>query len=314
MKAVVYEKNHPAGPLVYREVEKPTPGDGQVLVKVHASSVNAADYRSLHMGNIPKSGIFGVEIAGMVEAVGHSVSKFKAGDLVFGDISASGSGGFAEYVVTHERYLAFKPAEVPDEQAAALSMAGVTALQGLRDSGKIRAGQKVLICGGGGGVGNFAVQLAKHFGADVTATCSAANVDLIRSLGADRVLDYTRSDFASENARYDLILVVNGGHPLGDYYKVLAPDGRCVIAGGPLGQVIKAMLVAPFTTLGRRKINVLAGKPNAQDQAWLIDLVKEGKLKVIIDQRYALQDVAPAMHYLSQGHARGKVVIQISHS
>lgn len=314
MKAVVYEKNHPAGPLVYREVEKPTPGADEVLVKVHASSVNAADYRSLQMGIIPKSGILGVEIAGQVEAVGDKVSRFNPGDPVFGDISASGSGGFAEYVVTRERFLTLKPAEVPAELAAAVSMAGVTALQGLRDSGKISAGQKVLICGAGGGVGNFAVQLANHFGAEVTATCGAANVDLVRSLGADRVLNYAKSDFASEKARYDLILVVNGGRPLGDYRKVLAPGGRCVVAGGPLSQVIKAMIVAPFTTLGGRKICVLAGKPNAEDQAWLIDLVKQGKLQVIIDQRYTLQDVAAAMRYLGQGHARGKVVIQISNS
>lgn len=314
MKAVVYEKNNPAGPLVYRDVEKPTPGNNQVLIKVHAASVNAADYRTMGMGSVPNNKIFGVDVSGQVSAVGREVKMFKVGDLVFGDISASGSGGFAEYVVTYEKYLTIKPAEVPDEQAAALAMAGVTALQGLRNSGKIRSGQKVLICGAGGGVGNFAVQLAKHFGAEVTATCGTSNVDLVRSLGADRVIDYTVEDFSTGQARFDLILVVNGGRPQHDYQKVLVPGGICVVAGGPLSQVIKALITGPFTTFGKSKISVLAAKPNAQDQAWLINLVRDGKLRVVIDRRYPLQETAAAMHYLNQGHARGKVVINISHS
>ncbi len=314
MKAVVYEKNNPEGPLVYRDVKKPNPGNNQVLVKVHAASVNAADYRTMGMGAVPKNKIFGVDISGQVAAVGRDVNKFKVGDLVFGDISASGSGGFAEYVVTHERYLSIKPAEVPDEQAAALAMAGVTALQGLRDSGKIRAGQKVLICGAGGGVGNFAVQLAKHFGAEVTATCGTSNTDLVRSLGADMVIDYAVEDFSTSQARFDLILVVNGGRPQRDYQKVLVPGGICVVAGGPLSQVIKALITGPFTAFGKNKVSVLAAKPNAQDQTLLINLVRDGKLRVVIDRRYPLQETAAAMRYLGQGHAHGKVVINISNT
>jgi NADPH:quinone reductase-like Zn-dependent oxidoreductase len=312
MKAVVYEKNNPTGPLVYREIERPTPGDNQVLVKIHAASVNAADYRSMRMGTIPKSKIFGVDIAGVVAGVGREVKKFKVGDLVFGDISASGSGGFAEYVVTAEKFLTTKPANVPFDQAAALPMAGVTALQGLRECGKIHAGQKVLICGAGGGVGNFAVQIAKHFGTEVTATCSAANAEFVRSLGANRVLDYAVEDFATAKDCYDLVLVVNGGRPLSDYKSVLTPGGICVIAGGPLSQVIKALVAGPFTKFGKRKIGVLAGKPNAQDQAWLINLVQEKKLRVMIERHYPLSETAAAMRYLGQGHARGKVVIDIA--
>jgi NADPH:quinone reductase-like Zn-dependent oxidoreductase len=312
MKAVVYEKGSSPEILVLREVEKPIPGDDEVLIKIHAASVNAADSRSMKMGIIPKRKIFGCDIAGEVEAVGKNIRRFKAGDLVLGDIARSGMGGFAQYVAVPETPLALKPAAVPFETAAAVPLSAVTALQGLRDLGRIKPGIKALIYGAGGGVGTFAVQLAKHFGAKVTAVCGEKNVQVIRSLGADHVINYLDCDVTSIGGRYDLVLAVNGSNPLKAYLRLLAPGGICVMVGGSLKQVIKALVFGSLMSLGSRKMRSLNAKPNAEDLAFVIKLVEEGKLKPVIDRRYPLTQTAEAVRYQSEGHAMGKIIIEVA--
>ncbi len=210
MKAIVYEKGNSPDVLVLREVEKPIPADNEVLIKVFAVAINAADYRSMSMGIIPKGRIFGADVAGVVEAVGKNVQNFKVGEEVFGDLAGNGFGGFAEFACAPERFFAKKPAGVSFIDTAAVPMAGFTALQGLRGLGNIQTGQKVLICGAGGGVGNFTVQLAKYYGAEVTAVCSPHNVEIVRSIGADFIIDYSKEDFTVSSKKYDLIMAVNG--------------------------------------------------------------------------------------------------------
>lgn len=302
MKAIVYEKRSFPNGLTVREVQKPVPGDDEVLVKIQAVSVNAADYRSMKMGIIPKSRIFGADIAGRIEAVGQGVSRFKPGDDVFGDLSGCGSGGFAEYVTAPESALALVPSGVSYETAAAVPMAAVTALQALR-KGQVRSGQKVLIYGAGGGVGTFAVQLAKHFGARLTAVCGPRNVDLIQSMGADTVIDYTREDFDQKDDRYDLVLALNGSRSPSAYRRVLAPKGVCILVGGGLSQIVRCMV------FGGKRIRLLAAKPSAEDLACIIALVAEGRIRPVIDRRYPLCETVKAVKYLSEGHARGKVLI-----
>lgn len=309
MKAVVYEKRSTPDVLVLREVEKPVPNDDQVLVKVYAVSVNAFDYRSLQLGTIPRRKILGTDIAGRVEAAGKGITKFKIGDEVFGDLSNCGSGGFAEYVAAPEGALALKPDGVSFEAAAAVPMAAVTALQGLRDCGHIRQGQKVLIHGAGGGVGTFAVQLAKTFGVEVTALCSTQNTELVRSLGADHVIDYSKEDFAASDMQFDLILAVNGNRSLFSYKRVMSPNGIHVMIGGTYSQVAGSLLFGPLHSIGSKKMRFLAAKPNSKDLEFIIKLVKENKVRPVIDRRYPLEKTAEAVRYLRQGHARGKVVI-----
>lgn len=311
MKAVVYHKDRGEQRLILSEVEKPTPQDHEVLIQIAAVSINAADYRSMRLGSIPKRKIFGADVAGRVEAVGKHVQKFRVGDEVFGDLAACGFGGFAEYVTAPEDLLALKPAGVSFLEAAALPMAAVTALQGLRDLGKIQAGQKVLICGAGGGVGTFATQLAKFFGAEVTAVCGPGNVEIVRSIGADRVIDYWKEDFFTEGKQYDLVLVVNGKQPLTNYKRVLTRNGIVVILGGALSQVFSVMLFGWMHSLGGKKMRLLSAKPSARDLEFIVQLVQDGKVKPVIERTYPLEETAAAVNYLSQGHARGKVVIQI---
>lgn len=312
MKAVVYERSNSPDALVLREIRKPIPTDNEVLVKIYAVSVNAADYRSMKMGIIPKGKIFGADIAGRIEAVGKNIKQFTIGDEVFGDISACGFGGFAEYVAVPESALALIPEGITFETAAAVPMAAVTALQALRDKGNIQPGQKVLVCGAGGGVGTFAVQLAKHFGAEVTAVCSERNVNMVQSLGADNVIDYTKSDFTKSSMLYDLVLAVNGKSSLSSFKRVLSPKGVFVLVGGALSQVIKSLLFGPFMSIGSKKMRSLSAKSNTKDLEFIIKLVEEGKLKSVIDRRYSLDETAEAVRYLSEGHARGKVVIQVA--
>lgn len=312
MKAVVYDKRNSPDVLVFREVEKPIPSDHEVLVKIYAASVNAADYRSMKLGIIPKRKIFGVDIAGRVEAVGKNINKFTIGDEVFGDISACGSGGFAEYVAVPESALALKPVSVPFETAAAVPMAAVTALQALRNKGNVQPGQKVLICGAGGGVGTFAVQLAKHFGAEVTAVCGEKNVKVLHSLGADQVINYNKNDFTKSGQRYDLLLAINGNHSLSAYKRVLVPKGINVMVGGSLSQVIKSLLFGAFMSIGSKKMRNLVAKPNTKDLEFIIKLVEDGKIKPIIDRHYPLHETAEAVRYLSDGHALGKVIIEVT--
>ena len=312
MKAVVYEKGNSPDVLHLREVEKPVPGEDEVLIKIHAVSVNAADSRSMKMGAIPKRKIFGADIAGRVEAAGKNVRRFAPGDEVLGDISACGMGGFAEYVAVPETPLVRKPASVPFDTAAAVPMSAVTALQGLRNLGEIKPGNKVLIYGAGGGVGTFAVQLAKYFGAVVTAVCGEKNMPVTRSLGADHVINYLDHAITQIGGGYDLVLVVNGNHPLSAYRRMLVKGGTCVISGGALNQVIKAVLFGGILSLGGKKLRSLNAKPNADDLEFVIRLVEDGKLKPVIDRRYTLAETAEAVGYQSGDHVMGKIIIEVA--
>ena len=326
MKAIVYHKYGSPDVLELEEVEKPILKDNEVLVKVYAASVNAYDWHLLRadpflvrlMGGgllKPKNKILGADIAGRVEAVGRNVKQFQPGDEVFGDISGCGSGGFAEYVCVPENTLALKPASMTFEDAAAVPMAAVTALQGLRDKGKIQSGQKVLINGASGGVGTFAVQIAKSFGAEVTGVCSTRNLDMARSIGADQVIDYTQEDFTQNEQRYDLILAANGYHSIWDYKRALSPKGIYVMAGGSMAQIFQALLLGPWISMaGSKKMGALSAKPNQKDLAFLKELIEAGKVKPVIDRRYTLSEAAEALRYLGEGHARGKVVITLEHN
>lgn len=314
MKAVVYDRRNSPDTLAIRDVEKPVPQDHEVLVKIHAVSLNAADYRSMQMGIIPKRKIFGADIAGRVEEVGKNIENFKVGDEVFGDIARSGFGGLAEYAAAPERLLALKPSCVSYEDAAAVPMAAVTALQALRDMGNIQKGQKVLICGAGGGVGNFAVQLAKSFGAEVTAVCSTENAELVRSIGADYVIDYKKEDFTKRGKHYDLVLAVNGNHSLFAYRRTLTSNGVLVMAGGSLAQLFSTILFGSLLSIGSKKIRHLSTKHNRKDLELVMKLVEAGTVKPIIDRRYPLDHTAEAMRYVSKGHARGKVIITVVQS
>ncbi len=323
MKAIVYTQYGPPDVLQLKEVEKPAPNDGEILVKIRAASVNAADWhlltadiflvRLMGMGLLkPKNTILGADIAGRVEAVGRNVKEFQPGDEVFGDISASGWGGFAEYVCARENVLALKPANLSFEQAAAVPMAAVTALQGLRDKGQIQPGQKVLINGASGGVGTFAVQIAKSFGAQVTAVCSTRNLDQARAIGADHLIDYTQEDFTQNGQQYDLILAANGYHPISAYKRALTSKGIYVMAGGSPAQIFQALLLGPWISMpGTKKMGNLAAKPNKQDLVFVSELLKAGKVVPVIDRCYPLSEAAEALRYLGEGHARGKVVITV---
>jgi NADPH:quinone reductase-like Zn-dependent oxidoreductase len=310
MKAIVYDKKNKAEFLVLREVEKPIQKDKEVLVKIHHVSLNAADYRSIKMGIVPDGRIMGADIAGVVEAVGENVRKFKVGDSVLGDLSGCGFGGLAEYVAAPETALTLIPQTVPFDVASALPMASVTALQGMR-LGKIHAGQKVLIHGAGGGVGTFAVQLAKQFDTEVTAVCGTRNVETITSLGADTVIDYTQDDFANSATLFDLVLVLNGNRSISSYRNVMAPKGICVMSGGSLPQLLKFMVLGPLYSIGNKKMRLLSAKPDTSDLEFIVKLVEEGKVRAVIDKRYKLEETLEAVRYLNEGHTKGKVVISI---
>jgi NADPH:quinone reductase-like Zn-dependent oxidoreductase len=310
VKAVVYDKKQPEK-LIFSDRPKPIPGEDEVLVRIYAASANALDYRSMRMGNIPKSKIFGADIAGRVEAVGKNVSAFRPGDEVAADLSDCGLGGFAEYVAAPQSVLVKKPASVSFEDAASLPVAGVTALQALRDKGGIKNGQSVLVCGAGGGVGTFAVQIAKYFGARVSAVCGPKNADLMLSLGADHVIDYTKEDFTKQSAQFDMILAVNGSYKLSSYKRALKPNGVCVVVGGALRQIFKTMVFGPLISTNGKKIRMLAAKPNPRDLGFLLELAEQGHINPAIDRRYPLSETAQAIAYLSEGHARGKVVITV---
>lgn len=325
MKAIVYTKYGSPDVLEFKEVAKPTPNDDEVLIKVIAVSVNAADLHLLRADPFlirlssglfnPKNEILGSDIAGRVEAVGRNVQQFKPGDEVFGDISAGGWGGFAEYACAHADALVLKPANISFEEAAAVPMAAVTALQGLRDKGKIRSGQKVLINGASGGVGTFAVQIAKSFGAEVTAVCSTQNLDRMRSIGADWVIDYTQEDFAQNGQGYDLILAANGNRSISDYQRALSPNGTYVTSGGSMSQLSQAMLQGPLISMrGTKKMGNLLAKPNHADLTFVKELIEAGKVKPVIDRCYPLSETAEAIRYLEEGHARGKVVITVANN
>ena len=323
MKAIVYEEYGPPDVLQFKEVEKPAPKDDEVLVKIHAASVNYIDWQVLRgesfflrltTGGLrkPKHKILGDDIAGRVEAVGVNVKQFQPGDEVFG---ISDFDAFAEYVCVPENVLAGKPASMTFEEAAAVPEAGITALQGLRDHGQIQPGQKVLINGASGGVGTFAVQIAKSFGAEVTGVCSTRKLDMVRSIGADQVIDYTREDFTKSGQRYDLILATAGDRSIFDYKRALSPDGIYVCAGGSLAQYFQATLLGPLISMtGSKKLGSMLGNPNQKDYVFLIELFEAGKVVPVIDRRYPLSEVPEALRYYGEGHAQGKVVITVEHN
>src|SRR5438876_11095417 len=323
MKAIVYTHYGPPDVLKLEEVQKPVPQDDEVLVHVHAASVNAGDCfglrgkaRLMGFGLLkPKHTILGSDIAGRVEAVGRNVTQFQTGDEVFLNTAKYGFGGFAEYVSVPETAVVLKPTTLSFEEAAAVPQAALTALQGLRDKGHIQKGQQVLINGAGGGVGTFAVQLAKAFGADVTAVCSTRNVDIVRSIGADHVIDYTQEDFTKNGQRYDLILAVNGYHSISAYKRALHPEGVYVMTGGSNAQLFQAMLLGPLVSrTGRQKMGNSAHKPNKKDLNFMKELLEADKVTPVIDRRYPLGETAEALRYLEEGHARGKVVITVDHN
>src|SRR5213595_4207852 len=325
MKAIVY-CDYGVTNLKLEEIEKPTPNDDQILVKVHAASVNPYDWhfvegtpkimRLMGVGlRKPKDTRLGVDFAGTVEAIGKNVTQFKPGDDVFG-----GRGGaFAEYVCPRaNRAVAIKPANITFEQAASVNIAGITALQAVRDQGKVQLGQKVLINGASGGVGTFAVQIAKSFGADVTGVCSTRNLEMVRSLGADHVIDYTKEDFAKGVQRYDAILDNVPNHSLSECRRVLNPQGKYVLIGGggpndnrwigPFGRLIQALVVSPFVS---QKMGMMMAELKKSDLAILGDMMQSGKVKSVIDRTYKLSELPAAIAYLEEGHARGKVVITV---
>ena len=322
MKAIVYSKYGPPDVLQLREVEKPAPRDNEVLIRIQAAGVNAADSHLVKgkpfMGRLiagllkPKHPILGADVAGQVEAVGGRVTQFQPGDEVIGDLSSSGRGGFAEYVCAPEDVLVRKPAGLSFAAAAAVPMAAVTALQGLRDNGQVQPGQEGLIYGASGGVGTYAVQIATAMGARVTAVCSTSKLELVRSLGAERVIDYTREDFAGDGPCYDVILVANGDRPIWDYKRALRPAGILVVAGGSMKQLFQAMLLGPLLSrLGSQKIGNLAASPNQKDLAQVTQMLEAGKIVPVIDSCYPLSEVPDAIRHVGSGHARGKVVITI---
>ena len=323
MKAIIYTEYGSPDVIQFKEVEKPTPNDDQVLIKVYAASVNAADWHYLRgtpwlfrlaCGLLkPKNIFLGGDVAGRVEGVGNNVTQFKPGDEVFGDLSASGRGSFAEYVCASEDALVLKPANLSFEEAAAIPVAAVTALHGLQSRTQIQPGQKVLVNGASGGVGSFAVQIAKAFGAEVTAVCSTKNVDRMLSIGADHVIDYTREDFTRNGEQYDFILAANGYRPISAYKRALSPEGTYVMTGGATAQMYEAILLGPLVSMtGNQKMGNVMTKPDQKKLTFMKQLLETGKVKPVIDRCYPLSEVAEAIRYLEAGHAQGKVVITVA--
>lgn len=321
MQAFVREEYGAPDVLDLREVPCPVPEAGEVLVRVRAASVNASDWRMLRadpflirtVGGLvrPKHAVLGSDIAGLVEAVGPGVSSVEVGDAVYGDLSASGYGGFAEYAVAPESAFTPKP-DVSFEEAAAVPGAGVAALQGLRDSGRIRAGQHVLINGASGDVGTFAVQIARAFDTRVTGVCSTRNLDLVRSLGADSVVDYTREDVTAGDARYDLILDAAAFRPASAYRRILSPGGAYVFVGGDTRHMFGVLLKGAWLSRSSgARFQFLAAKPNRADLLALKDLVESGKVAPVIDRTYPLRDLPDALRRVEEGHGAGKVVLRL---
>jgi NADPH:quinone reductase-like Zn-dependent oxidoreductase len=322
MQAITYHQYGPPDVLELETVELPALGDDEVLVRVRAASVNPRDWHYLRglpyimrpVGlRIPRDGGLGSDLAGQVEAVGRAVTRFRPGDEVYAFVLA---GGFAEYARVPENVLGPKPASLSFEQAAAVPLAALTALQGLRDHGRVQPGQRVLIVGASGGVGTFAVQLAKLFGAEVTGVCSTRNLELVRSLGADDVIDYTREDFAGNGRRYDLVFQLAGTRSPGAIRRALTPKGRLILSSGessgrwvgPMDRIVKAAALSPFVP---QTLAPFEAKQSRDDLQVLKDLIEAGKLTPVIDRTYPLRETPEALRYLEQGHARGKVVITV---
>jgi len=322
MKAITYDSYGSPDVLKIEEVQRPTPKDDEVLVKIHAASVNASDWHTLRgtpflfrlMNGLlkpkQKAKILGDDMAGRVEAVGKNVKQFQPGDEVFGTCNF---GAFAEYVcVPKTDWLAPKPDNISFEMAAATPIAAITALQGLGVQGQIQPGEKVLINGASGGVGTFAVQIAKSFGAEVTGVCSTKKMDKLSALGADRVIDYTQEDFTKSGHTYDLIFATGGDHPLWDYMRALSPTGQYICVGGSSAQYFQALLLGSLVSmLGRKKLGVVLPRPNQKDLIFLMKLVETGKVIPVIDRSYPLHETGAAIRHLEKGDAFGKVIITV---
>jgi len=324
MKAIICPKYGSPDVLQLREVEKPSPQQDEVLIKIHAASLNSRDLRMLRANPIfmrlipgglfrPKNNILGADFAGKVEAIGVNARQLKPGDEVFGYMpSATGRGTFAEYVCASERFITLKPANLTFEQAAAVPLAAMTALQGLRDKGNIQPGQKVLIHGASGGVGTFAVQIAKALGAEVTAVCSTRNLEMVHSLGADHVIDYKVEDFTRNGQQYDLILAVNGYHPISDYLHSLKPEGTYVVAGGSMLQLVQAAGRSKKDPRdGSQRIVVISLAQSQKDLILIEELLESGQVVPVIDGCYPLSKTAEAFRYFENEHPKGKVVIRV---
>jgi len=316
MKAILFTEYGSPDVLQFKDVEKPVPGDNEVLIKIYAASANPLDWHSMRGAPFlarvefgiqkPRDPRLGADVAGRVEAVGKNVTQFQIGDEVFGDIF---KGSFAEYACTNEKLLAAKPANTSFEAAAAVPVAALTALQGLRDKGQIRSGQKVLINGASGGVGTFAVQIAKSYGTEVTGVCSTRNLDLVRSIGADHVIDYTKEDFTNNGQRYDLIFDTIGNLSVSGCQRALSPNGICAIAGfTTMFHLFQVML------FGGKKVGMMeTAKADKKDLLFIKELLETGKVVPVIDRTYQLNETAEAIRYLETSRARGKVVITVEH-
>ena len=320
MKAVLQTRYGSPDVLKFVELDKPFPKHDQVLIRVQAIGLNMADWRLLtgnpffiRLMGLGKGKVPGSDMAGRVQAIGQEVEQFRPGDEVYGDIFSFGSGAFAEYVCLPEKALAKKPSNLTFEQAAAVPMAALTALQGLRDLGQIQAGQKVLIYGASGGVGTFAVQIARAFGAEVTAVCSTGKMDMVRSIGAGHVIDHTREDFTGNGQCYDLILAANGYRSIFKYRNALTPAGTYVMAGGSMSQIFQAMLLGPMLSKsGGRKLTGVSTRANQADLLFIKELIEDGKVTPVVDRCYPFSDIRQALAYLGEGHALGKVVISMA--
>jgi NADPH:quinone reductase-like Zn-dependent oxidoreductase len=324
MRAAVYSRYGPPDVIQIKDIEKPVPNANEVLIKVRAASVNPADWHCLRgkpyfvrmmIGlRKPKITRLGIDVAGHVESVGKDVTQFKPGDEVFG----SCRGTFAEYACTSASGLVLKPGNTTFEQAASVPAAALTALQGLRDKGKIQPGQRVLINGAAGGVGTFAVQIAKSFGAEVTGVCSTRNVEMVRSIGADRVIDYAREDFTSSGHRYDVIFDSIGNHSLSACRRVLNTKGIYIVNGGPggrwIGALARGMKAVGLSWFVSQDLVMFLVRKSREDLTIICDLIKAGKVTPVIDRRYGLDEVPQAIRYVEEGHARGKVVITLEYN
>lgn len=322
MKAILSEKYGTPDTLKLSEIAIPTPQSDQVLVKIHASSINFGNLVLLTGKPLPARFVFGLmkpkypipggDIAGMVEAIGEKVTQFQVGDEVYGDLSSSGWGAFAEYVAVDEKRLAIKPRNLSFTEAAAVPMAGLTALQAIRDKGMVRAGQEVLIHGASGGVGTFAVQIAKAFGAEVTAVVSTRNIDIAKSLGADHVMDYKEEDFESHDHTYDVIIGVNGSQSISTYKRKLKENGKFIHVGGTENQMYQTMMLGSLLSMiGKKKFKPFLQRADQQDLMVLKELIEEGKVKPVIDRTYSLSEIHEAIRYFEEGHSQGKVIITI---
>jgi NADPH:quinone reductase-like Zn-dependent oxidoreductase len=323
MKAIVQTEYGSPDVLSLQEVDKPVVTANGVLVQICATSVNAGDWHLMRgdpfltrliFGGIlkPKIKTLGIDIAGVVEAIGKDVSQFQVGDEVFGDLSECGFGAFAEYACATEAALSLKPTNISFEQAATVPCAALTALQGLRDCGRIKFGQKVLINGASGGVGSFAVQIAKALGAEVTAVCSTNKIDMMTTLGADQIIDYTQTDITKKGQQYDLIVDAAAYRSVFDYAPILKPDGTYVLIGGSISRLFQVLLFGSvISSMMRRKVKCLTAKPNRSDLVILKDMIEAGKIVPFIDRTYNLSEVPAAIRQLEQRQVRGKVAISV---